>query len=256
MGIFGKLFEKKICSVCGGEIGLLGNRKLEDGNLCKTCAGKLSPFFSDRRSSTVEQIKEQLDYREENKKAVAAFHTTLSYGEDVKLLIDEDAKKFMVTRARDLIEANPDVLDFSQVTGVDIDVDEDRTEATFENGEGEEVSFTPPRYTFSYDFNIVIRVNSPYFDTVEFRLNRSSVEINPNSPVPMSAAPKPSLNLDYRRYEETANEIKTLLAEARREAREASAPAAPKAAVVCKLCGATTIPDEKGCCEYCGGPVV
>ena len=40
MGLFGNLFEKKICSVCGGEIGLLGNRKLEDGNLCKNCAKK------------------------------------------------------------------------------------------------------------------------------------------------------------------------------------------------------------------------
>ncbi|MEF2896739.1 MAG: DUF4428 domain-containing protein, partial [Senegalimassilia anaerobia] len=49
------MFEKKTCSICGGEIGLLGNRKLEDGNLCKECAGKLSPFFSDRRASTVEQ---------------------------------------------------------------------------------------------------------------------------------------------------------------------------------------------------------
>lgn len=43
MGFFGKLFEKKICSICGGEIGLLGNRKLADGNLCKKCARKLSP---------------------------------------------------------------------------------------------------------------------------------------------------------------------------------------------------------------------
>ena len=58
MGLFGKMFEKKTCSICGGEIGLLGNRKLEDGNLCKECAGKLSPFFSDRRASTVEQIAE------------------------------------------------------------------------------------------------------------------------------------------------------------------------------------------------------
>ena len=43
MGLFGKLFEKKECSVCGGEIGLLGNRKLEDGNLCKNCAAKYPP---------------------------------------------------------------------------------------------------------------------------------------------------------------------------------------------------------------------
>ena len=48
------LFEKKYCDICGEKIGLFGNRKLEDGNLCKTCAGKLSPFFSERRRSTVE----------------------------------------------------------------------------------------------------------------------------------------------------------------------------------------------------------
>ena len=47
------LFDKKYCDVCGAKIGFLGNRKLEDGNLCKDCAGKLSPFFSDRRNSTV-----------------------------------------------------------------------------------------------------------------------------------------------------------------------------------------------------------
>ena len=25
--------------------------------------------------------------------------------------------------------------------------------------------------------------------------------------------------------------------------------------LVCPYCGATTTPDEKGCCEYCGAPV-
>ena len=28
------LFEKKYCDICGEKIGLLGNRKLEDGNMC------------------------------------------------------------------------------------------------------------------------------------------------------------------------------------------------------------------------------
>ena len=54
MGILGKLFDKKECDICGGEIGMLGNRKLSDGNLCKQCASKLSPFMTDRRQSTVE----------------------------------------------------------------------------------------------------------------------------------------------------------------------------------------------------------
>ena len=63
MGLFGKLFERKVCDICGEEIKLLGNRKLEDGNLCKACAEKLSPWFDDRRHSTVAQIKEQIDKR-------------------------------------------------------------------------------------------------------------------------------------------------------------------------------------------------
>ena len=62
MGFFKKLFEKKDCEICGGEIGLLGNRKLVDGDMCKMCAAKLSPWFEDRRESTVAQIKEQLAY--------------------------------------------------------------------------------------------------------------------------------------------------------------------------------------------------
>ena len=66
------LFDKKYCDICGEKIGLLGNRKLEDGNLCKDCAKKLSPWFSDRRSSTVAEIKEQLEYRERNKEDVLA----------------------------------------------------------------------------------------------------------------------------------------------------------------------------------------
>ena len=61
------LFDKKICDICGEKIGLLGNRKLDDGNLCKDCAKKLSPWFEDRRHSTVEDIKRQLEYREKTK---------------------------------------------------------------------------------------------------------------------------------------------------------------------------------------------
>ena len=46
------LFDKKVCDICGEKIGLLGNRKLDDGNLCKDCAKKLSPWFEERRHST------------------------------------------------------------------------------------------------------------------------------------------------------------------------------------------------------------
>ena len=176
MGLFGKLFEKKECSICGGDIGLLGNRKLEDGNCCKNCAAKLSPWFSERRQSTVEDIKAQLEYREANQEKVEAFHATRTLGEGTKVILDEDAGKFVVTSARNWQSANPDVLAFSDVTGCTLDIDESRTEIEYKDKEGNRQSFTPKRYAYSYDFYIVIHVNNPYFNEIRFKLNSSSVD--------------------------------------------------------------------------------
>jgi hypothetical protein len=251
------LFDKKFCDVCGEKIGLLGNRKLENGNLCKNCAAKLSPWFNERRHSSLEDIKAQLAYRDENRQAVSAFHTTRSFGKNYKVYLDEDARKFMVTNASRLDEANPDVLDFSQVTGCDLDVDEDRDEIMREGPDGKEVSYNPPRYEYSYDFYITIRVNHPYFDEMRFKLNSSSVNTGSHSmSVPTSGMHAVPGATDYQEYVQMGKEIKEALTQARQEIRnEAAAAAAPKEAVKCPLCGATTFPDANGRCEYCGGPV-
>ncbi len=260
MGILGKLFEKKECVICGAEIGLLGNRKLEDGNMCKKCAEKLSPWFSDRRSSTVEEIKEQLDYREANREKVAAFRITRTLGENTKILLDEDAGVFMVTSARDLEEANPDVLAFSDVTGCNLDIDERKVEIKREvkkpGGTTEEVSYHPPRYNYEYDFYVVIHVRNTYFDEIRFKLNRSTVEVEPTQQMGSFSTTQPEQDVEYRRYKETGEEIKGILLQIRQETRDvAAAAAAPKAAVTCPYCGATTTPDASGCCEFCGGAV-
>ena len=52
-----------------------------------------------------------------------------------------------------------------------------------EDADGKEVSYVPPRYEYSYDFDIIISVNHPYFDEMRFRLNDSSVYIEPQSTV-------------------------------------------------------------------------
>ena len=159
----------------------MGNQKLEDGNLCKDCAKQLSPWFSDRRRSTVEDIKRQLAYREENRGRASQFRTTRSYGEDCKVLLDEEHRWFTVTRARDLADANPDILDCTALTGCRVDIDESRTEQKREGPDGKEVCYNPPRYEYSYDFEVIISVNNPYFDEMKFRLNNSSVYIEPQN---------------------------------------------------------------------------
>ena len=250
------LFDKKFCDICGDKIGLLGNRKLEDGNLCKDCASKLSPWFSERRRSTVQDIKNQLAYREENQAKVAAFNTTRAIGQYYMVLIDEDAKKFCVAQARDVRSGNPDILDFTQVTGCDLDIDESKSEITHKDSEGKSVSYNPPRYKYGYDFEMIIRVNHPYFDEISFRLNDSRVQVTGEGGVPAMHKPHPGMHPEYQAYQQMGQEIRDILTQARQNARAAAqAAAAPRTAVTCPCCGATTIPDASGCCEYCGGAV-
>jgi len=257
MGLF-DAFKKKNCDICGGEIGLLGNRKLEDGNMCKHCAKKLSPWFDDRRHSTVDQINDQLRYREENKEKVAAFQTTRVIGENYCVYLDEDAGMFIVSRSseRNWDEENPDVIPFADVTGCKLDIDESKTELKRGDKDGNEVSYKPPLYSYESDVNVNINVRHPWFDDISFQLNSSSVCIENvmGGRFGARAGFDPSSNPEYRQYKEMGEEIKEALLNVRQQARDAAvAAAAPKAAATCPWCGATTTPDANGCCEYCGG---
>ena len=245
----------------------MGNQKLEDGNLCKDCAKQLSPWFSDRRRSTVEDIKRQLAYREENRGRASQFRTTRSYGEDCKVLLDEEHRWFTVTRARDLADANPDILDYTALTGCRVDIDESRTEQKREGPDGKEVSYNPPRYEYSYDFEVIISVNNPYFDEMKFRLNNSSVYIEPQNTMqrpmmgqqgmmgqrPMAGRPQsgmtqrpmmgqmnsvgrmntmaagfdPESNREYRKYREMGDEIRAALLQVMETARGGAVQTAP-----------------------------
>ena len=177
MGLFGGLFDKKVCAICGGEIGLLGNRKLEDGNLCKQCASQLSPWFSDRRHSTVNEIAAQLAYRNDNRARAAAFHVTRSYGDSfTKVLVDDAMQAFMITGADNFAKENPDVFDFGMVTGCRPDIHEYRHEVMGKDAEGHPVSFQPRRYHYDYQFDMTVTVNHPFIDDMHFSLNSGTIE--------------------------------------------------------------------------------
>lgn len=172
------LFDKKFCDICGDKIGLLGNRKLEDGNMCKNCAKKLSPHFSDRRSSTVAEIQNQLAYREQNKSVLLAFVPTMTFGDNEKVYIDAMKGNFVVSRRNpgNWSDENPDVIPISSVVSCNLRVDEDRDEIYMESSDGERRSYNPPRYNFYYDFIVEIHVNNPYFDEIEVKLNSTQVD--------------------------------------------------------------------------------
>lgn len=215
------LFDKKYCDVCGEKIGLLGNRKLEDGNLCKDCAKKLSPFFSERKQSTVDEIKAQLAYREANKAELANFRPTRRFGENWMVMIDDTKGQFIVTHYDDYMKYNPDIINIQDVLSCNPKVKDFRTEVTYRNKEGEEVSYNPPRYKYRYDFYIEINVRHQYFSQIEIELNMESVEVI-SEPTTQGLGGfinslsggltgggdiHPEYNPEYRRYQCMADEI-------------------------------------------------
>ncbi len=265
------LFDKKYCDICGEKIGLLGNRKLENGNLCKNCAKKLSPWFEERRHSTVEEIRNQLQYREENRGRAAQFCVTRSMGEFTKVLLDEQHRWLTVTSAHDLEEENPDILDFDAITGCRMDIKEDRDEIKREGPDGKEVSYNPPRYSYSYVFRMIISVRSPYFDEMRFRLNSSDVEMSPMPTSGMGGFGRTRTGFgqmgfdpmdypEYRKYYNMGDEICQAVREMREQPAASAAPAAASAPAAaapasgpwsCPGCGAQ---NSGKFCEFCGTP--
>ena len=191
------LFDKKYCDICGEKIGMLGNRKLEDGNCCKDCAAKLSPWMTDRRSSTVEEIKQHLAYREANAARVSALEPTRTLGNGTKIYIDEKQGVFCVSRFPNWRDRNPDIVPLDKVTSCRVEVEEHKDELYQKDEQGRRTPYNPPRYEYEYEFTVTILVNLPWFDEISFELTGDR--------------PDSRYTDAYREYERQAEEIRRAL---------------------------------------------
>ena len=256
------LFDKKYCDICGEKIGLLGNKKLEDANMCKKCAKNLSPWFKERRHTDLEGIKEQLADREANRDRVAAFNATYAAGEKVKVYIDEKARTFMATKVdlsnkERLEEENPDVISLDNVLNCTVEPESYRTELHHTNSQGESVSYDPPRYEYHYDFKFKITLNHPYLDEIKFDLNNRDlvIEYSDNSLFGLGTL-HPENDFEYRRYINMGNELTEHLTsaeqvEAAPQAQNEQGNSVPL--VTCPYCGSKSRLTTTGRCENCGG---
>ena len=277
MGLF-DVFKKKACCICGNEVGLIGNRKLADGNMCNKCAKKLSPWFQDRKESTVAQIETQLAYRQQNAKELENFSVSRVIGEAYKMYIEEvnDVPvRFFVTDASDYMAANPDIISFKDVVYCVTDI-EVRDEEMKRSEDGKMVSYNPPRYKHHHNFHIKMEVrNNPYFNDIKFCVNRAVVTLESvggfgnnlvsaflqgagvnNSRISTGSISNQREQRRYNEYQQMCQIIEQIVEDGKRGAVTvtqatvdvpAAAPAVPK---FCPNCGA---PAEGGkFCQSCG----
>ena len=185
------LFSKKNCCICGEKVGLLGGLKLKDGDLCKECKKKLSPFFDNGKESTIEDIKKQIEAREENYKQLDNLEINKIYGEFGVILIDETNKKFVAVKDTssslfgsqkavksigDVKDKNPDIIDFKDIEDVEIKVVETSREEK-QTINGEQVSYDPKHYTYMIGFDIIIKLKHPYINLMRISLKEGTVQI-------------------------------------------------------------------------------
>ena len=206
------LLEKKRCDVCGARIRLSANKSPKNVILCKNCASRLSVWFTGEKGSSLTEIREQLAFREANRREVLAFQTTRSYGTYTKLYVDEPAGKFLICGSSNFLEVNPDVLSFDQVTGCEIEIPETRHEIRRRDPAGNSVRCRPPRYAYSYDFRICIKVNHPFIEEMQFQLNGARIPTGEYSMKAQPSAFDPDpWRTEYPQYLQTAREIQYLL---------------------------------------------
>ena len=219
MGLFDR-FKKQDCEICGKEVGVFGYKKLEDGEICKDCVKLLSPWFDERRHSTVEQIKRQLAAREENRKKLQTWNHSMVFGEHQKIYINFLGRipdSFVISSVSNYKEANADIIPFCLVSSCDLDIRESHQELKQKNSQGEQVSYNPPRYEYSYEFYIKMTIMGiEYIDDMSLRLNRNtlkleSIQRTAGRGLLFSQAFDPMHYPEYREYKSIADTVKQVI---------------------------------------------
>lgn len=286
MGLLDGILGKKCCSICDKPVNVMNYRKLKDGNCCKECDAKLSDWFTERGKATVDDIKYQVECRNQNIMKVQNFEVTRIIGNDTKVYFDENKFQFIISSAKDYKAGNPDVINFLEVVRCEIDVKETKKEMKYKDSTGESKSFNPPCYACSYDFFMEMSVKIPYISNIRFKINKKPIDNDQELCINLQQGgllgnlldvvmPAKSNNgktsnadevrncAEYRKCDEIGNEIRDILLyryrNVMKEIDENTHRNVMKETdeklkrIICPWCDSAIDLDRNGYCDYCGG---
>ncbi len=274
MGLLDGILGKKCCDICGKSVNIMNYRKLKDGNCCKECDAKLSNWFTQKGKATVNDIKYQIECRNQNIIKLQNFEVTRIIGNDTKIYFDENKLQFIISNTKDYKTGNPDVINFSEVLSCEVDIKETKKEMKYKDSTGESKSFNPPCYACSYDFFMEINVKIPYINNIRFKVNQNPIDNGQELCINLqqggllgnlldvvmpaksnngktSNADEVKMCADYKKCEMIGNEIRDILLFRYKNIVRQEEVKQKK--LICPWCDSTVDHDKNGYCDYCGG---
>ena len=145
---------ENVCCLCGEPLSRFGNKKIRDGVLCRNCIKAASPWLSDEdyEKLTLEAYKEHLAYREANLEKLKAFSAEKQVEGKYSLYLDEQKKEFVISKRKDYLKENADVVSFDDIKEISI------FEEPYEDTEDVDICFD-------------MKLNNQQIDNIYFRVN-------------------------------------------------------------------------------------
>lgn len=275
MGFFDNVFEKKTCDICGTPIDYFQNKKLKNGNCCKKCLSELSPWFSNLKTSTVENIRYQVYWRKRNYEKLRTFNPTKVMGTEFKVLVDEGKHEFTIAINGDYLSCKSDIISCVEINRCIVDIVEEKKEVKYRDSNDETHSFVPPYFAYSYDFFVEIGVNIPYINIIRFKINPSPINSGEQDIINMGQSglinkfkdkmytnksyngktsdyEEVKASINYKKYESIANEIKNCLLLQKNQ--YINIKNKENSLIKCPWC-CSKIPNDSLNCKHCGGPI-
>ncbi len=154
---------QRTCSVCGNKLTRYGSKILKDGIICRNCAKLASEWLdnADYAEKTVEQIREHLAYRQNNKEKLAGFKGNKAVEGKYTLYIDDESKDFLISKRADYVKDNADIFNINDISKIQIE------KRKYLNRDGS-------------DIYLHLLVRHPEFTDVKFQVNEFGY-LNPDS---------------------------------------------------------------------------
>ena len=170
---------KKSCAVCGEKASIWTRIRLKDGFLCNSCAKRCSEHLDDFYKFSASEIIDHLNYRKENAGSdrLKNFSPTISLGEYEILRIDEISGCWLLKTEKRFNNNNPDIFRLSQITDVEFICKKECLNRFDEDTASKRAAKKLKRRKnrcpiYGYWFYVVIKLNHPYFDRIDMRINK------------------------------------------------------------------------------------